>query len=92
MATDSCMTPIYSRSQSEVLGDHHKLPPLLQTLKTTNGIKFQEILHYNMPGNSTVDNLDQAVQNFSNIVSDAINTSTSTRISKTSYLRLPINI
>ncbi|GFU09015.1 uncharacterized protein TNCV_1318851 [Trichonephila clavipes] len=45
-----------------------------------------------MPGNPTVDNLDQAVQNFSNIVSDAINTSTSTRISKTSHLRLPINI
>ncbi|GFU18875.1 uncharacterized protein TNCV_1086051 [Trichonephila clavipes] len=69
-----------------------QLPPLLQTLKTTNWIKFQEILHYNMPGNPTVDNLDQAVQNFSNIVSDAINTSTSTRISKTSHLHLPINI
>ncbi|GFX32157.1 probable RNA-directed DNA polymerase from transposon X-element [Trichonephila clavipes] len=71
---------------------HCQLPPLLQTLKTTNWIKFQEILHYNMPGNPTVDNLDQAVQNFSNIVSDAINTSTSTRISKTSHLRIPINI
>ncbi|GFW51173.1 transposable element Tcb2 transposase [Trichonephila clavipes] len=47
-----------------------QLPCLLQTLKTTNWIKFQEILHYNMPGNPTVDNLDQAVQNFSNIVSD----------------------
>ncbi|GFX58771.1 probable RNA-directed DNA polymerase from transposon X-element [Trichonephila clavipes] len=69
-----------------------QLPPLLQTLKTTNWIKFQEILHYNMPGNPTVENLDQAVQNFSNSVSDAINTSTSTRISKTSHLRLPINI
>ncbi|GFY26328.1 probable RNA-directed DNA polymerase from transposon X-element [Trichonephila clavipes] len=69
-----------------------QLPPLLQTLKTTNWIKFQEIPHYNMPGNPTIDNLDQAVQNFSNIVSDAINTSTSTRISKTSHLRLPINI
>ncbi|GFW77536.1 probable RNA-directed DNA polymerase from transposon X-element [Trichonephila clavipes] len=69
-----------------------QLLPLLQTLKTTKWIKFQEILHYNMPGNPTVDNLDQAVQNFSNIVSDAINTSTSTRISKTSHLRLPINI
>ncbi|GFU02311.1 uncharacterized protein TNCV_1238271 [Trichonephila clavipes] len=45
-----------------------------------------------MPGNPTVDNLVQAVQNFSNIVSDAINTSTSTRISKTSHLRLLINI
>ncbi|GFS70242.1 uncharacterized protein TNCV_1067341 [Trichonephila clavipes] len=43
-----------------------------------------------MPGNPMVDNLDQAVQNFSNIVSDAINTST--RISKTSHLHLPINI
>ncbi|GFV18564.1 uncharacterized protein TNCV_2871971 [Trichonephila clavipes] len=32
-----------------------------------------------MQGNPTIDNLDQAVQNFSNIVSDAINTSTSTR-------------
>ncbi|GFT65538.1 uncharacterized protein TNCV_4488021 [Trichonephila clavipes] len=69
-----------------------QLPPLLQTLKTTNWIKFQEILHYNMPGNPTIENLDQAVQNFSNMVSDAINTSTSTRISKTSHLRLPINI
>ncbi|GFW97208.1 probable RNA-directed DNA polymerase from transposon X-element [Trichonephila clavipes] len=57
-----------------------QLPPLLQTLKTTNWIKFQEILLYNMQGNPTIDNLDQAVQNFSNIVSDAINTSTSTRI------------
>ncbi|GFW32260.1 hypothetical protein TNCV_2327321 [Trichonephila clavipes] len=45
-----------------------------------------------MPGNPTIDNLDQAVQNFSNMISDAINTSTSTRISKTSHLRLPINI
>ncbi|GFU98366.1 probable RNA-directed DNA polymerase from transposon X-element [Trichonephila clavipes] len=53
-----------------------QLPPLLQTLKTTNWIKFQEILHYNMPGNPTVDNLDQAVQNFSNIFSNVINTST----------------
>ncbi|GFT06426.1 uncharacterized protein TNCV_3355661 [Trichonephila clavipes] len=69
-----------------------QLPPLLQTLKTTNWIKFQEILHYNMPGNPTIDNLDQAVQNFSNMISDAINTSTSTRISKTSHLSLPINI
>ncbi|GFT60827.1 RNA-directed DNA polymerase from mobile element jockey [Trichonephila clavipes] len=69
-----------------------QLPPLLQTLKTTNWIEFQEILHYNMPGNPTVDNLNQAIQNFSNIVSDAINTSTSTKISKTSHLRLPINI
>ncbi|GFU23043.1 nucleic-acid-binding protein from transposon X-element [Trichonephila clavipes] len=69
-----------------------RLPPLLQTLKTTNWIKFQEILHYNMPVNPTIENLDQAVQNFSNMVSDAINTSTSTRISKTSHLRLPINI
>ncbi|GFT50301.1 probable RNA-directed DNA polymerase from transposon X-element [Trichonephila clavipes] len=69
-----------------------QLPPLLQTLKTTNWIRFQEILHYNMPGNPTIENLDQAVQNFSNMISDAINTSTSTRISKTSHLRLPINI
>ncbi|GFS48831.1 RNA-directed DNA polymerase from mobile element jockey [Trichonephila clavipes] len=69
-----------------------QLPPLLQTLKTTNWIKFQEILHYNMPGNPKIENLDQAVQNFSNMISDAINTSTSTRISKTSHLRLPINI
>ncbi|GFS94608.1 RNA-directed DNA polymerase from mobile element jockey [Trichonephila clavipes] len=68
------------------------LPPLLQTLKTTNWIKFQEILFYNMPGNPMIDNLDQAVQNFSNIVSDAINTSTSTRVIKTTHLRLPINI
>ncbi|GFU47474.1 uncharacterized protein TNCV_4823511 [Trichonephila clavipes] len=45
-----------------------------------------------MPGNPTIENLDQAVQNFSNMVSDAINTSTSTRISKPSHLRLPINI
>ncbi|GFX27693.1 probable RNA-directed DNA polymerase from transposon X-element [Trichonephila clavipes] len=69
-----------------------QLPPLLQTLKTTNWIKFQEILLYNMQGNPTIDNLDQAVQNFSNIVSDAINTSTSTRVIKTTHLRLPINI
>ncbi|GFX36163.1 putative RNA-directed DNA polymerase from transposon X-element [Trichonephila clavipes] len=68
------------------------LPPLLQTLKTTNWIKFQEILFYNMPGNPTIDNLDQAVQNFSNIVTDAIHTSTSTRVIKTTHLRLPINI
>ncbi|GFW53062.1 uncharacterized protein TNCV_131271 [Trichonephila clavipes] len=45
-----------------------------------------------MPGNPTIDNLDQAVQNFSNIVSDAVNTSTSTRVIKTTRLRLPINI
>ncbi|GFV07515.1 putative RNA-directed DNA polymerase from transposon X-element [Trichonephila clavipes] len=45
-----------------------------------------------MPGNPTIDNLDQVVQNFSNIVTDAINTSTSTRVIKTTHLRLPINI
>ncbi|GFW23506.1 probable RNA-directed DNA polymerase from transposon X-element [Trichonephila clavipes] len=84
-----------SSDQNQVIFDfvtNCQLPPLFQTLKSTNWIKFQEILHYNMPGNPTVDNLDQAVQNFSNIVSDAINTSTSTRLTKTSHLRLPINI
>ncbi|GFS98691.1 uncharacterized protein TNCV_1079201 [Trichonephila clavipes] len=45
-----------------------------------------------MQGNPTIDNLDQAVQNFSNIVTDVINTSTSARVIKTTHLRLPINI
>ncbi|GFU43568.1 hypothetical protein TNCV_4005961 [Trichonephila clavipes] len=33
MATGSYMTPIYSRSQSEVLGDLHNSPPNLETLR-----------------------------------------------------------
>ncbi|GFW49851.1 RNA-directed DNA polymerase from mobile element jockey [Trichonephila clavipes] len=44
------------------------LPPILQALKSTNWIKYQEILDYNMPGNPAIDDLDQAVQNFSSIV------------------------
>ncbi|GFX55972.1 uncharacterized protein TNCV_3263441 [Trichonephila clavipes] len=46
-----------------------------------------------MSGIPAIDDLDQAVQNFISMVSDAINTSTSTGVTKkTTHLLLPINI
>ncbi|GFW35973.1 hypothetical protein TNCV_1928011 [Trichonephila clavipes] len=55
------------------------LPPILTTLKSTNWIKFQEILYHNVPGNPQIDNLDTAVQNFTDVITNAISASTSTR-------------
>ncbi|GFT98255.1 probable RNA-directed DNA polymerase from transposon X-element [Trichonephila clavipes] len=55
------------------------LPPILRTLKSTNWIKFQEILYHNVPGNPQIDNLDTAVQNFTDVITNAISASTSTR-------------
>ncbi|GFV06801.1 RNA-directed DNA polymerase from mobile element jockey [Trichonephila clavipes] len=40
------------------------LPPILRTLKTTNWIKFQEIIYHTIPGNPRIDDLDLAVQKF----------------------------
>ncbi|GFW12123.1 RNA-directed DNA polymerase from mobile element jockey [Trichonephila clavipes] len=68
------------------------LPPILRTLKSTNWIKFQEILYHNIPGNPQIDNLDTAVQNFTDVITNAISASTSTRVINTPHLRLPENI
>ncbi|GFY00015.1 RNA-directed DNA polymerase from mobile element jockey [Trichonephila clavipes] len=68
------------------------LPPILRTLKSTNWIKFQEILYHNIPGNPQIDNLDTAVQNFTDVITNAIAASTSTRVINTPHLRLPENI
>ncbi|GFT35960.1 probable RNA-directed DNA polymerase from transposon X-element [Trichonephila clavipes] len=68
------------------------LPPILRTLKSTNWIKFQEILYHNIPGNPQIDNLDTAVQNFTDIITNAISASTSTRVINTPHLRLLENI
>ncbi|GFU87682.1 probable RNA-directed DNA polymerase from transposon X-element [Trichonephila clavipes] len=68
------------------------LPPILRTLKSTNWIKFQEILYHNVPGNLQIDNLDTAVQNFTDVITNAISASTSTRVINTPHLRLPENI
>ncbi|GFW52354.1 putative RNA-directed DNA polymerase from transposon X-element, partial [Trichonephila clavipes] len=68
------------------------LPPILRTLKSTNWIKFQEILYHNVPGNPQIDNLDTAVQNFTDVITNAISASTSTRVINTPHLRLPENI
>ncbi|GFT78631.1 probable RNA-directed DNA polymerase from transposon X-element [Trichonephila clavipes] len=68
------------------------LPPILTTLKSTNWIKFQEILYHNVPENPQIDNLDTAVQNFTDVITNAISASTSTRVINTPHLRLPENI
>ncbi|GFT26338.1 RNA-directed DNA polymerase from mobile element jockey [Trichonephila clavipes] len=68
------------------------LPPILRTLKSTNWIKFQEILYHNIPGNPQIDNLDTAVQNFTDVITNAIAASTSTRVINTPHLSLPENI
>ncbi|GFX17235.1 probable RNA-directed DNA polymerase from transposon X-element [Trichonephila clavipes] len=68
------------------------LPPILKTLKSTNLIKFQEIIYHNIPGNPQIDNLDTAVQNFTDVITNAISASTSTRVINTPHLRLPENI
>ncbi|GFT98623.1 uncharacterized protein TNCV_3377401 [Trichonephila clavipes] len=68
------------------------LPPILKTLKSTNWIKFQEIIYHNIPGNPQIDNLDTAVQNFTDVITNAISASTSTRVINTPHLRLPENI
>ncbi|GFU32674.1 RNA-directed DNA polymerase from mobile element jockey [Trichonephila clavipes] len=68
------------------------LPPILRTLKSTNWIKFQEILYHNIPGNPQIDNLDTALQNFTDVITNAISASTSTRVINTPHLRLPENI
>ncbi|GFU08618.1 RNA-directed DNA polymerase from mobile element jockey [Trichonephila clavipes] len=68
------------------------LSPILRTLKSTNWIKFQEILYHNVPGNPQIDNLDTAVQNFTDVITNAISASTSTRVINTPHLRLPENI
>ncbi|GFW98283.1 uncharacterized protein TNCV_1091611 [Trichonephila clavipes] len=63
-----------------------------RTFKTTNWIKFQEIIYHNIPGNPRIDDLDLAVQNFTINISNAISASTSTRLITTPHLRLPENI
>ncbi|GFT61575.1 probable RNA-directed DNA polymerase from transposon X-element [Trichonephila clavipes] len=68
------------------------LPPILRTLKTTNWIKFQEIIYHTIPGNPWIDNLNLAVQNFTSNISNGISASTSTRLITTPHLRLPENI
>ncbi|GFU04387.1 putative RNA-directed DNA polymerase from transposon X-element [Trichonephila clavipes] len=71
---------------------NNALPPILRTLKTTNWIKFQEIISHTIPGNPRIDDLDLAVQNFTSNISNAISASTSTRLITTPHLRLPENI
>ncbi|GFW54697.1 RNA-directed DNA polymerase from mobile element jockey [Trichonephila clavipes] len=71
---------------------NNALPPILRTLKTTNWIKFQEIIDHTIPGNPRIDDLDLAVQNFTSNISNAISASTSTRLITTPHLRLPENI
>ncbi|GFX44883.1 RNA-directed DNA polymerase from mobile element jockey [Trichonephila clavipes] len=67
---------------------NNALPPILRTLKTTNWIKFQEIISHTIPGNPRIDDLDLAVQNFTSNISNAISASTSTRLITTPHLRL----
>ncbi|GFT94728.1 nucleic-acid-binding protein from transposon X-element [Trichonephila clavipes] len=71
---------------------NNALPPILRTLKTTNWIKFQEIISHTIPGNPRIDDLDLAVQNFTSNISNAISASTTTRLTTTPHLRLPENI
>ncbi|GFX66184.1 uncharacterized protein TNCV_738451 [Trichonephila clavipes] len=54
--------------------------------------KFQEIIYHNIPGNPQIDNLNSAVQNFTDTIANAISASTSTRVINTPHLRLPENI
>ncbi|GFT55626.1 nucleic-acid-binding protein from transposon X-element [Trichonephila clavipes] len=64
---------------------NNALPPILRTLKTTNWIKFQEIISHTIPGNPRIDDLDLAVQNFTSNISNAISASTSTRLITTPH-------
>ncbi|GFX15675.1 uncharacterized protein TNCV_2131611 [Trichonephila clavipes] len=85
-------SPLMSKKDIEPFGKGDILPPILRTLKSTNWIKFQEILYHNIPGNPQIDNLDTAVQNFTDVITNAIAASTSTRVINTPHLRLPENI
>ncbi|GFV75889.1 probable RNA-directed DNA polymerase from transposon X-element [Trichonephila clavipes] len=55
-------------------------------------VRGQEIPYHNIPGNPQIDNLDTAVQNFTDVITNAISASTSTRVINSPHLRLPENI
>ncbi|GFU02377.1 putative RNA-directed DNA polymerase from transposon X-element [Trichonephila clavipes] len=73
---------------------NNSLPKILQTIKTTNWIKFQDIVFNTLPGNPLIDpdSIDTAVSNLTGIITSAISASTVTKPISTPHLRLPHHI
>ncbi|GFU82073.1 hypothetical protein TNCV_2449321 [Trichonephila clavipes] len=53
---------------------NNSLPKNLRTLKSTNWIKFQEIVFNSIPGNPVIDtnNIDNAINNFTGMITSTI--------------------
>ncbi|GFX40975.1 RNA-directed DNA polymerase from mobile element jockey [Trichonephila clavipes] len=60
---------------------NNSLPKNLRTLKSTNWIKFQEIVFNSIPGNPIIDtnNIDNAINNFTGMITSAISATTVTK-------------
>ncbi|GFT55959.1 nucleic-acid-binding protein from transposon X-element [Trichonephila clavipes] len=73
---------------------NNSLPKNLRTLKSTNWIKFQEIVFNSIPGNPIIDtnNIDNAINNFTGMITSAISATTVTKVISTPHLRLPHRI
>ncbi|GFV16032.1 RNA-directed DNA polymerase from mobile element jockey [Trichonephila clavipes] len=73
---------------------NNSLPKNLRTLKSTNWIKFQEIVFNSIPGNPVIDtnNIDNAINNFTGMITSAISATTVTKVINTPHLRLPHHI
>ncbi|GFV49138.1 probable RNA-directed DNA polymerase from transposon X-element [Trichonephila clavipes] len=98
------LTLVDINSTNELSSDHNpvlidqalnnSLPKNLRTLKSTNWIKFQEIVFNSIPGNHVIDinNIDNAINNFTGMITSAISTITVTKNINISHLRLPHHI
>ncbi|GFV16039.1 probable RNA-directed DNA polymerase from transposon X-element [Trichonephila clavipes] len=66
----------------------------LRTLKSTNWVKFQEIVFNSIPGNPAIhtNNIDNAINNFAGMITSAISATTVTKVINTPHLRLPHHI
>ncbi|GFU77632.1 probable RNA-directed DNA polymerase from transposon X-element [Trichonephila clavipes] len=73
---------------------NNSLPKNLRTLKSTNWIKFQEIVFNSIPGNPVIDtnNIDNAINNFTGMITSTISATTVTKVINTPHLRLPHRI
>ncbi|GFV20640.1 probable RNA-directed DNA polymerase from transposon X-element [Trichonephila clavipes] len=73
---------------------NNSLPKNLRTLKSTNWIQFQEIVFNSIPGNPAIDtnNIDNAINNFTGMITSAISATTVNKVINTPQLRLPHRI
>ncbi|GFU20553.1 hypothetical protein TNCV_859551 [Trichonephila clavipes] len=69
---------------------NNSLPKNLRTLKSTNWIKFQEIVFNSIPVNPVIDtnNIDNAINNFTDMITSAVSATTVTKVINTPHLRL----